>query len=43
MEKTFKNETAAHTARRSLIGKGVAVSLIAYDPSRDLFVFDVLG
>jgi len=39
----FKHSTeqAAHAVRRSLINKGKRVSLVAFDPSRNLYVFDV--
>ena len=41
-EMTFKHEQAAHEYRRALIATGARVSLIAYDPERDLHVFDIL-
>lgn len=40
MEKTFKTEAEAHTARRSLINNRFFVSLISYDASRAVYVFD---
>jgi hypothetical protein len=39
-ERLYVDEQAAHAARRQLINKGMRVSLIAYDPSRDRYVFD---
>lgn len=41
-EKAFKSELAAKSARRELINEGRAVSLIALDPGRDLYVFDLI-
>lgn len=41
-EQTFTSETQARVARRTHINKGRSVSLIAYDPSRELYVFDIL-
>lgn len=42
-EHTYKTDIEAHAARRVFINKGTSVSLIAYDGSRDLYVFDVLN
>lgn len=39
-EHTYPHETDAHSARRQLIQKGRQVSLIAFDPSRNVYVFD---
>lgn len=41
MEKTFRTEDDARTVRRTLIDQGRQVSLIALDPARDMYVFDV--
>lgn len=40
-EKTFEREEDARAARRTLIDEGRRVSLLAMDPSRDLYVFDL--
>ncbi len=40
-EKTFQNEAEAHRVRRQYINSGRMVSLIAYDPSRNVYVFDL--
>jgi hypothetical protein len=40
-EHTYASESAAHDARRQYIDAGRAVSLVAYDPARDAYVFDV--
>lgn len=40
-EHTYTDETEAHRKRREFIRLGFSVSLIAYDPSRERFVFDV--
>lgn len=40
-EQTYRRETDAHEARRELIARGVPVSLIAYDPTRALYVYDI--
>lgn len=42
-EITWKNEEFAHRHRRELIDSGHSVSLIAFDPSRNLYVFDLLN
>lgn len=39
-EYTFAHEMAAHAVRREMINKGTQVSLIAFDTSRNLYVFD---
>lgn len=39
-EMTFTQERDAHAARRAMIREGHKVSLVALDPSRDLYVFD---
>lgn len=39
-ELTFTQESDAHAARRAMIDQGRRVSLVALDPSRDLYVFD---
>ena len=39
-EHTYSTEVAAKAARRRMISEGWMVSLIAYDPARDLYVFD---
>lgn len=41
-EKTFSDEEEAHRSRRSFIARGFRVSLVAFDPSRNVHVFDVL-
>jgi hypothetical protein len=41
-ERTSRDEEALRRLRRSLIADGYSVSLIGYDPSRDLYAFDVL-
>jgi len=41
-EHTAATELDAHAARRQLINAGHPVSLVAYDPTRDLYVFDDL-
>lgn len=40
-EQTFTTEHAARSARRDLINTGHRVSLLALDPSRNLYVFDL--
>ena len=40
-EQTYTNEATARTERRTLINRGKAVSLIAFDPERNVYVFDV--
>jgi hypothetical protein len=40
-EFTHSTEQAAHAVRRSLIDQGRKVSLVAFDPSRNLYVFDL--
>jgi len=42
-EHLFRTEAAAKSARRQLIDQGESVSLVAYDSSRDRFVFDSLS
>lgn len=39
-EYTFTSETAARTSRRAMINRGASVSLLSFDGSRDLYVFD---
>ena len=39
-EHTSATDQAAHVARRTMIQQGKHVSLIAYDGSRNLYVFD---
>lgn len=41
-ECSYPTEEAARRARRTLISQGAAVSLIAFDPARNLYVFDAL-
>ena len=41
VEKTYRHEEEARDARRTLINSGQEVSLIAYDPARDLYAFDL--
>ena len=36
----YADEAFARQCRRGLIERGVAVSLIAFDPSRGLYTFD---
>jgi hypothetical protein len=43
MEHTFSTEAEAHTTRRTMIDQGTQVSLIAYDPSRNVYAFDTIG
>ncbi len=40
-EYTYVNESDARADRRAWIESGKSVSLIAYDPSRDRYTFDV--
>lgn len=40
-ELTFTDERDARRARRALIDQGRAVTLLAHDPDRDLYVFDL--
>ncbi len=40
-EMTFKTEDEARITRRDLIETGHRVSLMALDPARDLYVFDL--
>lgn len=40
-EYTFTSERQAHDARRKYINAGRPVSLIAFDPSRNVYTFDV--
>ena len=40
-EMTFTTEDQARTTRREYIDKGFRVSLLALDPARDLYVFDL--
>lgn len=42
-EMLYETEALAQNTRRALINAGIAVSLIAYDPARRLYVFDVLS
>lgn len=42
-EKIFRSETYAHRIRRQYILDGHQVSLVAFDPSRNRYVFDVLS
>lgn len=39
-EHNFSDESEARTARRQMIDLGIPVSLLAFDPSRDLYGFD---
>lgn len=41
MEHTFTDEMEAYRKRREFITLGFSVSLIAFDTSRDVYVFDV--
>ena len=40
-EHTADTDRAAHAARRAAINAGASVSLIAYDPSRGVYAWDV--
>lgn len=42
-ESVHSSESAARAARRSFKARGLSVSLLAYDPARDAYVFDVYG
>lgn len=42
-ENTFRTEQFAKDTRRELINLGINVSLIAYDPSREVYVFDIIS
>lgn len=42
MEMTHRNEAGAHALRRQFVNNGGIVSLIAFDPDRNLYVFDIL-
>lgn len=42
-EYTFHNEAEAHRVRLEHINAGYSVSLIGYDPSREVYVFDILN
>ena len=37
----YHSSAEAHRERRKWIQRGRTVSLVAYDPERDLYVFDV--
>lgn len=39
-EHAYRGESFAHNIRRLMLNAGTPCSLIAYDPSRDRFVFD---
>jgi hypothetical protein len=39
-EHTYRSEADAHAARRELINQGLSVSLIAFDPARNVHAFD---
>lgn len=39
----FNSEIVAHDVRRRLIGQGREVSLVAFDPERGKYVFDLHG
>jgi hypothetical protein len=39
-EHTYRTEADAHAARRELINQGLSVSLIAFDPARNVYAFD---
>ena len=39
-EMTFKSEVDMNRARREDINAGRSVSLMAFDPTRDLYVYD---
>lgn len=41
-EYAFRDEDFARQKRRTLINQGKDVSLLSFDPSRNLYVFDVL-
>jgi len=41
-EMTFITQTAAKSARRECIDAGRSVSLLAFDPTRDVYAFDVI-
>ena len=42
-EHTYITEAAAKVARRAHINAGASVSLIGYDPMRNVYAYDVLG
>jgi len=42
VENTFRTEAAARDTRRELISLGVTVSLLSFDNSRNLYVFDIV-
>ena len=42
VENTFRTEAAARDTRRELIDLGVTVSLLSFDGSRNLYVFDIV-
>ena len=42
-EHTYPTESEARDARRRYINQGHSVSLLAFDGSRDLYVFDLLN
>lgn len=42
-EYTFRNEAEAHRVRREYINAGYSVSLVGYDTSREVYVFDILN
>lgn len=39
-EHTFTDEATAYAERRTFINRGISVSLIAFDPERNAYVFD---
>jgi len=43
MEHIYPTEGMAKIERRKLISEGWSVSLIAFDPERNMYVFDVFG
>ena len=42
IEHTFRTESEARDARRTMIDSGVFVSLIDFDPAREVYAFDTL-
>lgn len=42
IEHTFEDEREANKSRRALIDNGNEVTLIAFDPARDVFAFDLI-
>jgi hypothetical protein len=38
-EHTYTDETEAHTARRAMVNEGWSVTLIGFDPIRNVYAF----